>query len=329
LGETINLALFGGGHWGSKLASEYIQLQKEIGSGQFRFLGIVDPDKERLSNVGKSHNIPPTMLHSDVEKCLLDSDITAIHIATPGETHYELAQQAISQDKHVLLEKPMAMNSRDAFKLTRQAEKKGKVLLVGHIFRFNAALERAKSILDLRKIGRINYLQLSWLDYLNPIPDRDIIFDLLPHPIDILNYLIDEWPSTVYTQSISYMKSAEREKEDMAFVIVEMPDGISAQITLSWIQPGVKERTVLVTGTEATMAVNTLTQDISVFTSLGRKDVGVTKNNTMRAMINHFVDCICGRENPNNSSLVGAMTVSILSSARQSSFQKRSLKTFE
>jgi predicted dehydrogenase len=327
--SKINLALFGAGYWGSKLASEYVKLQREKDNEEFNFFGIVDPDKERLSKIGNRLSLSSTMLFSDVEQCLRNRDITAIHIATPAETHYNLAQQALNENKHVLLEKPMAMNSRDAFRLARLAEKNGQILLVGHIFRFNSALARAKEILENAGIGRINYIQLSWVDYLNPIPDRDIIFDLLPHPVDILNYLTDEWPSSVYVQSISYKRPAEKQMEDMAFIVMEMPDKTSAQITLSWIQPGIKERALTVTGSEATMSVDTLTQEIQLFNSHGRKDVQVTRNNTIRSMVSHFLNCILGLENPSNSSLVGAMTVSILSAARRSLSEKRGLTILE
>jgi UDP-N-acetylglucosamine 3-dehydrogenase len=327
--KKVSLALLGGGYWGSKLASEYIQLQKEWGNEGFTFFGVVDPDKERLSKIGNMLNLPSSMLYSKVEKCLNDQDVTAIHIATPSETHYNLAYQVLDKNKHVLLEKPMAMNSRDAFKLARLAEKKGQILLVGHIFRFNAALARAKEILERSAIGKINYLRLSWLDELKPIPNRDIIFDLLPHPIDIVNYLTDEWPSSIYAQSISYTRPAKRQREDMAFIITEMPDRTSAQITLSWIQPGIKERTVIVTGSEATMSIDTLTQGIRVFNSEGREEVKVDKNNTIKSMVCHFLKCILGSENPSNSSLVGAMTVSILSAARRSLSEKRGLAILE
>src|ERR671910_2939397 len=327
--SKINLALFGGGYWGSKLASEYIQLQREKDNQEFNFFGIVDPDKERLSRIGSMLNLPSTMLFSDVEQCMRNRDITAVHIATPTETHYNLAEQALDESKQVLLEKPMAMNSRDAFRLARLAEKNGQILLVGHIFRFNAALTRAKEILEKTAIGKVNYLRLSWLDELKPIPNRDIIFDLLPHPIDIVNYLTDEWPSSIYAQSISYTRPAERGMEDMAFIVMEMPDRTSAQITLSWIQPGIKERTVTVTGTEATMSIDTLTQSIELFNAYGRKNVNVEKNNTIKSMVCHFLNCILGSENPSNSSLVGAMTVSILSAARRSLSEKRGLAILE
>jgi UDP-N-acetylglucosamine 3-dehydrogenase len=327
--SKINLALFGGGYWGTKLASEYVQLQREKDDQEFNFFGIVDPDKERLSRIGNRLNLPSTMLFSDVEQCMRNRDITAVHIATPTETHYNLAEQALDENKHVLLEKPMAMNSRDAFRLARLAEKNGQVLLVGHIFRFNSALTHAREILQNERIGRINYIQLSWVDCLNPIPDRDIIFDLLPHPVDILNYLTDEWPSSIYAQSISYTRPAEKQMEDMAFIVMEMPDRTSVQITLSWIQPGIKERAVTVTGSDATMSIDTLTQSIELFNAYGRKNVNVEKNNTIRSMVCHFLNCILGSENPSNSSLVGAMTVSILSAARRSLSEKRGLAILE
>lgn len=327
--SKINLALFGGGYWGSKLASEYIQLQGEKDNEEFNFLGVVDPDEERLSKIGNRLGLPSTKLFNDVQQCLRNQDVTAIHIATPAETHYNLAEQALNENKHVLVEKPMATNSRDAFKLARLAEKNGRILLVGHIFRFNSALAHAKEILENTGIGKINYIQLSWVDYLNPIPNRDIIFDLLPHPVDILNYLTDEWPSSVYAQSISYTRPVEKQMEDMAFIVMEMPDRTSAQITLSWIQPGIKERGVTVTGSEATMSIDTLTQNIEVYNAYGRNNVKVSRNNTIRSMVSHFLNCILGLENPSNSSLVGAMTVSVLSTARRSLSEKRELTILE
>jgi UDP-N-acetylglucosamine 3-dehydrogenase len=325
--SQINLALIGSGYWGSKLAAEYIQLQKY--NKNFNFFGIVDPDISRLQEVQKKFNLSSSMLSDNVEECLHNPNINAIHVAAPNEAHCSIAYEGLCQDKHVLLEKPMAMNSRDAFKLARMAEKKGKILLVGHIFRFNSALNRAKEILDNGEIGKINYLQLSWVDQLNPLPNRDIIFDLLPHPVDIINFLTDEWPSSIYVHSKSYKRPTDKEREDVAFIIMEMPDQKSAQITLSWIQPGIKQRLVTITGSDGTMVIDTISQELFICNNRDKKNIAITKNNTIKSMITHFVKCICGKENPNNSSLVGAMTVGVLSSARRSLLERRELKILE
>ena len=319
--DTINLALFGSGYWGSKLAAEYLEIQKY--NKKLNFFGIVDPDKKRLSDIQNKLNLRSDMLFESMEQCLHDPEVNAIHIATPNETHYKIALEALRQRKNVLLEKPMTMSSGEAFKLTRLAEKSSQVLLIGHIFRFNSALIRAKEILQDGQIGNISYLQLSWRDYLNPLPDRDIIFDLLPHPIDIVNYLTDEWPSSVYAQSISHTGSIDNDKEKMALVVMEMPDKRLVQITLSWIQPGIKDRLVTITGTEGTMIIDTLSQEITIHGKNRTNNVVVDKNNTISSMITHFLNCIFGIESPRSSSLVGAMTVNALVSAKRSLSEKR------
>ena len=229
--KQVNLALLGAGYWGTKLATEYIQAHRYV--DKFNFIGIVEPNKERLAYVGHKLNLPSSMLFHNVDDCLGSPEISAIHIATPNETHYDIATEALTRHKDILLEKPMALNTRDAFKLARLSESSGNVLLVGHIFRFNAALSRVKDILKNQDIGNLRYLHLSWLDNLNPVPDRDIIFDLLPHPVDIINYLTDEWPSSIYARSIMHDTPNHKKIEDVGFVIINLPDGSLAEIDLS------------------------------------------------------------------------------------------------
>lgn len=323
----IKLALFGSGYWGTKLATEYIEMHKSF--DKFTFVGIVDPDREKLAITGHKLNLPSSMLFENVEECLNNPDISAIHVATPNETHYDIATRALAQHKHVLLEKPMTLNSRDAFKLARFAENSGSVLLVGHIFRFNAALAQAKKMLENAEIGNLNYLYLSWLDCLNPLPNRDIIFDLLPHPIDIINYLTDEWPSSIYARSIAYCRPSEREREDVAFIIIEMPDKKSAQITLSWIQPGIKERAVLLAGSNASITIDTISQNLTIHRATGKTNIPINRNNTIQSMITHFINCIWGIDSPHNSSLVGAITVNALSSAKRSMSENMVVKVLE
>lgn len=325
--KQVNLALFGSGYWGTKLASEYIETHKNLDN--FNFVGIVEPNKKRLAFVGQKLDLPSSMLFDNVKDCLVNPEISAVHIATPNETHFNIATEALTRHKDVLLEKPMALNTRDAFKLARLSESSGNVLLVGHIFRFNAALSQVKNILKNQDIGNLRYLHLSWLDNLNPIPDRDIIFDLLPHPIDIINYLTDEWPSSVYARSLMHDTPYHKKIEDVGFVIINLPDGTLAEIDLSWIQTGMKERIILITASEASIRIDALSQDITIYRSSGKTNIPVTSNNSMQSMITHFVNCISGIDNPNNSSLVGALTVNVLSSARKSITENTEVRIHE
>lgn len=326
--RQVNLALLGAGYWGTKLAAEYIETHKRMDN--FNFIGIAEPNKERLAYVGQKLNLPSSMLFHDVKNCLNSSEISAVHIATPNETHFNIATEALTNHKDILLEKPMALNVRDAFKLARLSESSGNVLLVGHIYRFNAALSEVKSILKNKVTGDLNYMQLSWLDHLDPIPDRDIIFDLLPHPIDIMNYLTDEWPSSIYAKSAKHARTNGGSLKDVsAFAIIEMPDGCSAQISLSWIQTGMKERLVILSGSDATVRVDPISQVVTVYRPEGQTDIPVSRNNTMQSMISHFLNCISGMDNPNNSSLVGALTVNVLSSARNSINENKVVRIHE
>lgn len=325
--KQVNLALFGSGYWGTKLASEYIETHKNLDN--FNFVGIVEPNKKRLAFVGQKLDLPSSKLFDNVKDCLVNPEISAVHIATPNETHFNIATEALTRHKDVLLEKPMALNTRDAFKLARLSESSGNVLLVGHIFRFNAALSQVKNILKNQDIGNLRYLHLSWLDNLNPIPDRDIIFDLLPHPIDIINYLTDEWPSSVYARSLMHDTPYHKKIEDVGFVIINLPDGTLAEIDLSWIQTGMKERIILITASEASIRIDALSQDITIYRSSGKTNIPVTSNNSMQSMITHFVNCISGIDNPNNSSLVGALTVNVLSSARKSITENTEVRIHE
>jgi UDP-N-acetylglucosamine 3-dehydrogenase len=325
--KQVNLALLGAGYWGTKLATEYIEAHKCVDN--FNFIGIVEPNKERLAYVGHKLNLPSSMLFHDVNDCLANPEISAIHIATPNETHYDIATEALTRHKDILLEKPMALNTRDAFKLARLSESSGNVLLVGHIFRFNAALSEVKDILKNQGIGNLRYLHLSWLDNLNPIPNRDIIFDLLPHPVDIINYLTDEWPSSIYARSIMHETPNHNKIEDVGFVIINLPDGSVAEIDLSWIQAGIKERIILITGSEASIKIDALSQYTTIYNSSGKTNIPISPSNSMRSMITHFVNCIFGKDNPSNSSLVGALTVNVLSSARKSITENREVRVHE
>ena len=205
-----------------------------------------------------------TVLHSE--------DIDAVHIALPTSLHYTVARAALEAGKHVLLEKPMASSSREAFKLASLAEEKGLVLQVGHIFRFNSALRMVRKMLHEGVVGRVFYAKLEWTVDKIPPGERDIVFDLAPHPVDVLNYLLDEWPSSVEAVGESYVRKKEL-LEEMAFINLEFPDRILANVYLSWIQHGGKDRVVRVVGEKGTLFCDALNQTVTLHTASGPFEV--------------------------------------------------------
>ena len=196
------MAVLGAGYWGTKLTREYVAIESTTGEASLGW--VVDASEAALESI-RAQVQTRTRFGSRIEQAL-GSDVDAVHIALPNGLHYESCRGALKAGKHVLLEKPMATNSRDAFKLAALAEEKGLVLQVGHIFRFNNAVNMVRKMLNEGRLGRVFYAKLDWATFLPPPAGRDIVFDLAPHPIDVLNYLLGEWPSGVDAVGESYLR---------------------------------------------------------------------------------------------------------------------------
>ena len=309
----VKLAVFGAGYWGTKLCREYAAIENSTAQIQLAYVVdafdiALDKIKQELENPVYRSSSPKYT--SDYQEVLNDPEIAGVHIALPNELHYQVATEALKKGKNVLLEKPISTTSRDAFKLARLAEELGLVLQVGHIFRFNNAIRTVKEVIRSGRLGRIFYANLSWATYLQPLPTgRDIVFDLAPHPVDILNYLLDEWPSRVDACGDSYVQRKEN-AEEVATVNLEFPDQVLAHLYLSWIHHGAKERKVDLICENGTITCNALEQkiqldydhtsvevpvfpfDISNMIADKRerpKDGVLGDNNTIRAMEQHLI----------------------------------------
>ncbi|ASJ01314.1 Gfo/Idh/MocA family protein [Thermococcus gorgonarius] len=313
--KALNVAVIGTGYWGTKLVREYLAASEE--REDINLKTIYDVDFNRLKTLAKELSLPESMLTTSYEDILDRDDINAVHIATPNETHYELAIRAINAHKHIVLEKPMALSSRRAFRLVREAEKNNVILLVDHIFRFNNALKVTKELLERGEFGNLYYMTLKWSAYLEPPKNRDIIFDLAPHPIDIVNYLTEEWPARVYGNGKSYIRG-KAGLEEMAFIIAELPDDVLVNIELSWIDYGKKTRAVNIVTEKGTLVIDTLAQTVKIYSDSQEGEIPVIPNNTIRDMIYHFADRVLNNEPPLNSATVGAMTVFVLEKIRES-----------
>ena len=315
MNDRIGVAVVGVGYWGRKLVEEYLLLSKR--RSDVELVAVADVSKERLMRISSEFGLPTSMLYADHHELLGDDRVDAVHIATPNETHFRIARDFLEAGKHVLLEKPMATSSREAFKLARMAEELDLVLLVGHIFRFNNALKKARDLIEEGAIGEPYYVELRWTARLEPLPKRDVIFDLAPHPIDIVNYLLDEWPSLVSAMAKSYVRKTAG-LEEVAFISSELPDDIMAHISLSWLSTGPKIRNVQVVGSGGLIDVDALSQSLTLYRVGGCEKIEVRPNNTIESMISHFVDRIINGDPPCNSALIGAITVSVLEAIRES-----------
>lgn len=309
---SIGVGVIGAGAWGRKLVQEYwlakakgIELRK-VCDESLPALGAI------MINRG-TEKLNSSLLTQNLNEVLADEDIAAVHIATPSPTHYEIGRKALEAGKHVLVEKPMAMSATECYELVDLAKSQELVLHVGHIYRFNNAIRKVRSLLDdpvmdRFLVGKIYYFRVQWTDT-GYFRDRDIIFDLGPHPIDILNQLLHAWPTHVSAIARAYRNGGEH--NEVAYVGAEFLDNVFAHIEMSWLHPS-KVREVVIVGSSGTLTVDCLNQRITHRNGDAATEIPVHANNTIASEIEYFCGAVARNDFSSESGLLGAHTVQAL-----------------
>jgi predicted dehydrogenase len=234
---ATRVAVIGAGYWGTN----YIRIFGELGDA--RVVVVCDSQADRLDEVRRTH---PVSVTDDAAEAVSWSEADAVAIVTHASTHRHLAGMALEAGKHVLVEKPLATTSKDASELIDLAERNGVTLMVGHTFLYNPGVRAVKEYLAAGEVGEVYYLY-SQRTSLGPIrSDVNAIWDLAPHDIAILNYLLGltpEWVSAVGANPV------RRGLEDVGFITLGYPGGVVGHIHVSWADPD-KVRQVVVVGSE-------------------------------------------------------------------------------
>jgi predicted dehydrogenase len=319
LEKKVDLAVIGGGYWGRKVAEEYLQLTRV--DPNFNLAYVCDLKEANLKNCANSLHLDSDKLCTDYEAVLKSPDVDAVHICTPNGTHYPIGLQALYEGKNVLIEKPLALSPKDGWKLCEVAEARNLCLQVGHIYRFSNALKKVRALIDDGYLGKLYYLKLQWTTWMPSPLGRDIIFDLGPHPIDILNFLLEKWPVKVSCVAKSYRRPS---LEEVAYFYLDFGENLMSTVELSWLHPG-KTRELTIVGSQRAATVDCLRQGIHVFEdNFGRDyDIEVLENNTIFDEVRHFVTSIRDESNHNNPGPVGANLVSVLESLKTSLREER------
>ena len=237
----MDIAMLGLGYWGQKVMRNLVD---HLG---VEHIVAVDPHLEALNAIGKKYS--GIAMELSLDRALERRSIDAVVIATPLQSHYELAKTALLAGCHVLVEKPMTDNVDQAIELAQLADELGRVLMVGHTFLFSPRVELLAKYIAEGHFGRVHYLTSSRLNLGLVRHDANVIWDLAPHDFSILFHLLQETPCSVQTLARSVM----RRIPEVAFVNLTFPSGIVAQVTVSWLAPR-KVRNVVVVG-EQRMAV--------------------------------------------------------------------------
>lgn len=284
----MKIGIVGMGNWGSRVYSEHRELVKE---------GFIDG----VATYDASYSVQTD--YKDYKRLL--EKVDAVDICTPNETHYHLVKQALNANKHVLVEKPMSVNSDECYELIELASEKGLVLQVGHIFRFANVIKKLKKLHDKNKFGDLLYMTLDWTTLMNYRSNVDIIWDLLPHPLDIIHYVTHKFPER---WNVLGKNVRRREKKEFALINLDYGD-FYANVELSWLTPQ-RRRHLKFVGRNATAVVECVQQMMYIYEKDNNKNmVNIQKNNTIRDEIKNFVGSVATGKMPLNSHIVGARNV--------------------
>jgi len=289
----MNIGIVGLGYWGQKVYDEY-QLLKE--TKDVTEVVAIDKDESKINRLSN-----PDVTYSSLEKALPRVD--ALHICTGNRSHYSLGKIGLEASKDVLIEKPLTMDVDDAFDLVEVASENGQLLKTGHIFRFANVIRQIKSEYCEGNVGELNHLQLQWTHHLSDTSTyENVLWDLLPHPVDILNFVTDEWPVDVSAESYPSVGSPEA-----AFVNLKYSSFI-AHIHVSWVDY-VRRRSFNLAGSEGSLKAECVSQNLTIQKNGNSETVQLSDNNTIKREATNFIDAIKTRENTHNSAIIGARTV--------------------
>jgi UDP-N-acetylglucosamine 3-dehydrogenase len=321
--NRVSVAVIGAGYWGKKVISEILNLSAD--GFDVGLHSVVDSSSVALEQCRKQFG--QLDYRSDYQDLLEDSNVTAVHLCSPNSTHFRIASEFIRKGKHVLVEKPLALKSTEAFELVRLAKENGKVLSVGHVHRFNNGVRSLRRVLASGVLGDVYYLHLKWTGFLGLQTGREVISDLGPHPFDIANNLLGTWPRKISCRGRGFRANAGYE---MASIYSEHPNGLDAFIELSWLDME-KHRDVNVIGSNGAARLDCLDQRLVLQRKDRAEPVFVVPNNTLREEIIHFVNCI--RHNggpepyPNGASGgIGANVVALVEASKKSLEEDRTVR---
>lgn len=326
----LKVGVIGCGYWGPNLIRNF------NGLPDVELKTICDLDEKRLGHVGLLY--PNTHKTQDYREILQDPEIEAVVVATTMSTHFPLGKEVLEAGKHLFLEKPMATTSEDCRALNEIAQSKGLHIMVGHTFVFTPAVRKIKQFIDEGELGDIYYVNISRVNLGIFQPDANVVWDLAPHDVAMLNYLFQTWPVSVSAYGHCYVQK-EKNIEDVAFVTLEYPGGRLVHIHVSWLDPNkirkctfVGSRKMLVyDDTHPSEKIRVYDKGVEVhphYDSFGEfqllyrsGDIYVPQVDTvepLKAETAHFRDVILGKDEPLSTGDHGLKVVQVLEKACES-----------
>ena len=312
--KKVRTAVIGTGFWGRNHARVYKEL------AETELLAVCDIDAERARNVATQFGVTP---YTNVEKMLKDKDIEAASVCTWSTNLAEEAIKVAENGRHVLVEKPMATNTKEAEKLLDTAERTGVHLTVGFLMRFIPGLQHMKKAVETKTIGELVCATAKRVSqWPERIGDVGVVKDTAIHDIDVMLYLFNEDPIAVYAKTGSMR---HKKFEDYAQIMLTFEGGKSAFVESNWLTP-YKTRVLTATGSEAIMKLDYITQELTIEDAKETLQPRYQTQEPLKLELQHFANCILKKEKALITGLDGLKALRIAESALESSSSNKIVK---
>jgi len=280
----LNVGVIGTGYWGSKHVAEYKNI--DLSADGVDEINVITCDMESDDADYRRYT---DMINNERLDC--------VSICTPNNTHYPIALYCVDRRINTIVEKPMALNYNHAIRLVNEAKSGGVVLCVGHEFRFNNALLKAKRMIHGGEFGTVKMIDLKWLDYVPPenLKETDILFDLAPHTFDICS-MLQGHQTQIERMSCNSMAIMRNTFEDYANIMCMYNNGILVNTEIGWLLPP-KTRELKIIGDKLIAVIDVLKQNMNIYpvcsnTENTARKVDVTVSNTIGAELEHFLKLV-------------------------------------
>ena len=329
----INVGIVGFGYWGPNVARNF---NSTPGA---KVVAISDADEKSLQRAAVSY--PGVRMEKECNRVLTAKDIDVVAIVTPVSSHFEIAQKALSNGKHIFIEKPFTASVSEAEILIELADKNNLKIMVDHTFLFTGAVKKIKELIDDGILGDLYYFDSIRVNLGLFQKDVNVVWDLAPHDLSIMDHLLNMDPIAVTATGVAHFRN---ELEDVAYITIYFPGNVIAHLNVNWLSP-VKIRTTLIGGQKKMLVWNDLVSDEKIrvydkgvegLDSLNKeskeKTYGlrlsyrsgdmwaprVTQVEALQGETSYFVDCINNNIPPKNDGHAGLRVVRMLEAIKRS-----------
>jgi predicted dehydrogenase len=278
---------------------------------------------------------PRARIASDLHDALVSEDVDAVVLATPAKDHAAQAHRILDAGKHVLVEKPIALNSAEAHALVCAAENQKRTLMVGHLMLYHPAVEQLKAMIDSGLLGRIYYIYALRVNLGRVRQDENALWSLAPHDVSMIEYLLSDEPESVSARGGIYLQD---HIEDVVFVNLRFRSGVSAQIQVSWLDPR-KERRLTIVGSQKMVEFDDVHPvekiriydkgvdrppsftEYAQFLSIRNGDIHIPQVSMAEPLereCRHFIDCVAQGKRPLTDGPSALRVVRVLEAAQKS-----------